>query len=106
MVSFFPSHFRKMIFFITKIFISIYIAKNLYLASITSSNDEIIKKFLPSKNNMESFHLLLSKLKTFDKNKIYFEMDSTIYHSNNLNNFLLINSYYIVNLLQTYALKT
>ena len=55
---------------------------------------------------MESFHLLLSKLKTFDKNKIYFEMDSTIYHSNNLNNFLLINSYYIVNLLQTYALKT
>ena len=67
-----------------KIFVGIDIAKLNHFAAAISQGGEIILEPFKFTNDADGFQLLVSKLKSFDKNSIIIGLESTAHYGDNL----------------------
>ena len=67
-----------------KIFVGIDIAKLNHFAAAISQGGEIILEPFKFTNDGDGFQLLVSKLKSFDKNSIIIGLESTAHYGDNL----------------------
>ena len=73
-----------------KIFVGIDIAKLNHFAAAISSDGEILIKPFKFTNDADGFQLLVSKLKSFDKNSIIIGLESTAHYGDNLVRYLTL----------------
>ena len=70
------------------IYVGIDIAKLNHFASAVSSDGEILIEPFKFSNDSDGFHLLISKLDSFDKSSIIIGLESTAHYGNNLVRYL------------------
>ncbi|WP_418462624.1 IS110 family transposase [Frisingicoccus sp.] len=75
------------------IYVGIDIAKLNHFASAISSDGEILIEPFKFTNDNDGFHLLISKLDSFDKNSIIIGLESTAHYGDNLVRFLVAGNY-------------
>lgn len=75
------------------IFVGIDITKlNHFASAISSDGEELIKPFKFTNDN-DGFHLLLSKLSSFEKSNIIIGLESTAHYDDNLVRYLIVKNY-------------
>ena len=78
-----------------KIFVGIDIAKlNLFAAAISSDGEILIEPFKFT-NDADGFHLLVSKLESFDKDSSIIGLESTAHYGHNLVRYLVAEFYQV-----------
>ena len=75
------------------IYAGIYIAKLNHFASAVSSDGEIPIEPFKFSNDSDGFHLLISKLDSFDKSSIIIGLESTAHYGDNLVRYLVAENY-------------
>ena len=75
------------------IYVGVDIAKLNHFVSAISSDGEIIIEPFKFTNDNDGFHLLISKLDSFDKNSIIIGLESTAHYGDNLVRFLVAGNY-------------
>lgn len=75
------------------IYVGIDIAKLNHFASAISSDGEILIEPFKFCNDSDGFHLLLSKLESFDKNSLIIGLKSTAHYGDNLVRYLVAENY-------------
>ena len=75
------------------IYVGIDIAKLNHFASALSSDDEILIEPFKFTNDNDGFHLLLSKLSSFEKNSLIIGLESTAHYGDNLVRYLVAENY-------------
>ena len=76
-----------------KIYVGINIAKLNHFAAAISQGGEIILELFKFTNDADGFHLLVSKLESFDKNSIIIGLESTAHYGDNLVRYLVAEFY-------------
>ena len=89
------SDFRKGRSNLMKIYIGIDIAKLNHFAAAISSDGEIILEPFKFTNDADVFQLLVSKLKSFDKNSIIIGLESTAHYGYNPVQYLVAEFYQV-----------
>ena len=74
-------------------YVGIDIAKLNHFASAISSDGEILIEPFKFSNDSDGFHLLISKLDSFDKSSIIIGLESTAYYGDNLVRYLVAENY-------------
>ena len=89
------------------IYVGIDIAKNTHWASAMNSDGEIIFEPFPFQNNNEGFQKFVSKLSSFDKQKMLIGLESTAHYGENIISYLFNLDYKIgiINPIQTSNLR-
>ena len=75
------------------IYVGIDIAKLNHFASAISSDGEILIEPFKLSNDSDGFHLLISKLDSFDKSSIIIGLESTAHYGDNLVRYLVAENY-------------
>ena len=75
------------------IYVGIDIAKLNHFASAISSEGEILIEPFQFSNDSDGFHLLLSKLNSFEKNSLIIGLESTAHYGDNLVRYLVAENY-------------
>ena len=75
------------------IYVGIDIAKLNHFASAVSSDGEILIEPFKFSNDSDGFHLLLSKLESFDKSSLIIGLESTAHYGDNLVRYLVAENY-------------
>ena len=75
------------------IYVGIDIAKLNHFASALSSDGEILIEPFKFTNDNDGFHLLLSKLSSFEKSNIIIGLESTAHYGDNLVRYLVAKNY-------------
>lgn len=75
------------------IYFGIDIAKLNHFASAIDSDGVLLIEPFEFLNDNDGFHMLLSKLNSFDKNSIIIGLESTAHYSNNLVSFLVAKGF-------------
>ena len=75
------------------IYVGIDIAKLNHFASAISSDGEILIGPFKFYNDSDGFHLLLSKLESFDKRSLIISLESTAHYGDNLVRYLVAENY-------------
>lgn len=75
------------------IYVGIDIAKLNHFASAISSDGEILIEPFKFSNDSDGFHLLISKLDSFDKSSIIIGLESTAHYGDNLVRYLVAENY-------------
>ena len=75
------------------IYVGIDIAKLNHFASAISSEGEILIEPFQFSNDSDGFHLLLSKLESFDKSSLIIGLESTAHYGDNLVRYLVAENY-------------
>ena len=89
------SYFKKGRYNLMNIYIDIDIAKLNHFAAAISSDGEIILEPFKFTNDAVVFQLLVSKLKSFDKNSIIIGLESTAHYGDNLVQYLVAEFYQV-----------
>lgn len=89
------------------IYVGIDIAKNTHWASVMNSDGEILLEPFSFQNNNEGFQKFLSKLSSFDKQKMLIGLESTAHYGENIISYLFNLDYKIgiINPIQTSNLR-
>ena len=74
-------------------YVGIDIAKLNHFASAISSDGEILIEPFKFSNDSDGFHLLISKLDSFDKSSIIIGLESTAHYGDNLVRYLVAENY-------------
>ena len=74
-------------------YVGIDIAKLNHFASAISSDGEILIEPFKFSNDSDGFHLLLSKLESFDKSSLIIGLESTAHYGDNLVRYLVAENY-------------
>ena len=75
------------------IYVGICIAKLNHFAAAISSDGEILIETFKFTNDNDGFHLLISKLESFDKDSLIIGLESTAYYGDNLVSYLVTELY-------------
>lgn len=75
------------------IYVGIDIAKLNHFASAISSDGEVLIEPFKFTNDGDGFHLLISKLESFEQNNIIIGLESTAHYGDNLVRYLVANSF-------------
>ena len=89
------SDFRKGRFNLMEIYVGIDIAKLNHFAAVISSDIKIIIESFQFTNDADDFYLLVSKLKSFDKNSNIIGLESTAHYDDNLVQYLVAELYQV-----------
>lgn len=89
------------------IYVGIDIAKNTHRASAMNSDGEILLEHFSFQNNNECFQKFISKLSSFDKQKMLIGLEFTAHYSKNIVSYLfnLDHKIGIINPIQTTNLR-
>jgi len=89
------------------IYVGIDIAKLNHFASAISSDGEILIEPFKFCNDSDGFHLLLSKLESFDKSSLIIGLESTAHYGDNLVRYLVAENYKVcvLNPIKTSAMR-
>ena len=89
------------------IYVGIDIAKLNHFASAISSDGEILIEPFQFSNDSDGFHLLLSKLDSFDKSSLIIGLESTAHYGDNLVRYLVSENYKVcvLNPIKTSAMR-